>query len=204
MSDIAHPLDTKLTAALTQVYEVFRVSLWDAAKESGLTPLQIQTLLTLFLHGEAGLRLTEMALQLNITKPTLSDAVKVLVQKGLIEKMKTPSDARSTLLFLTPDGREKALHCAQFSQAIQSTIATFTEDKKAALLETLLDLIFKLQQAGIISMTKLCFSCQHYHLQDQQHYCRLLDSPLAPSELKVHCPEHVMRTPTSLKESVCS
>jgi hypothetical protein len=51
-------------------------------------------------------------------------------------------------------------------------------------------LIHELNKAGIITIQRMCFTCSHYQNNTGQHYCKLLQSTLATTDLRVDCPEH--------------
>jgi DNA-binding MarR family transcriptional regulator len=189
LSQQVEDLDNKITVALFQTCEVFRVRLRDKAKDRGYGPLQLQILLTL-LRENGSLTSSILAHKLNITKQTLSDAIKPLLAEELIQKQDNPEDSRSFLLVLSEFGEKEALKAASFAEGIQSIIETLNPRKKGAFLETLLEIIYKLQKAGFISLNKMCFSCQYYQLNVSEHYCSLLGKSLEAHELRIHCPEH--------------
>lgn len=58
------------------------------------------------------------------------------------------------------------------------------------MLSGLLKLIYELNRAGVITVQRMCFTCANYHLENGQHYCRLLQTKLAANELRIDCPEH--------------
>jgi hypothetical protein len=59
---------------------------------------------------------------------------------------------------------------------------------------SVLDLIYRLNQTGIISTQRMCYTCFYYRGDMQQnHFCNLMQKPLAIDELRIECPEHVMK-----------
>ena len=64
---------------------------------------------------------------------------------------------------------------------------------KVNLLLSLLDIIRHLNQTGIITIQRMCFSCQFYesNKNGQGHYCELLKTKLANTELRLDCPDHI-------------
>ena len=79
-------LASKTVAALERISQVYRLLLWDHAKDLGLSPIQIQLLIFVGHHKAALCNVSYLAKEFNVTKPTISDAVRVLFQKGTIEK----------------------------------------------------------------------------------------------------------------------
>ena len=80
-------LESKIVAGLERLSQVFRILLWEKAKENNLSPIQIQILNFVQHHSIEKNTVSYLAQEFNITKSTISDAVKVLEQKNLIKKI---------------------------------------------------------------------------------------------------------------------
>ncbi len=78
-------LESKIVVALERISEAFRVLLWQQSKEFGVSPIQIQLLIFIDLHQQDYCKVSYLAQEFNLTKATISDAVKSLEQKQLIE-----------------------------------------------------------------------------------------------------------------------
>jgi DNA-binding MarR family transcriptional regulator len=183
-------LESRIVAALERLSEAFRVLLWQEGKESGLSPIQIQLLIFVALHPPACCSVSYLAREFNLTKPTVSDAVKSLFQKELIEKSMSASDTRSYHVQLTDKGREMAGKLARFANAIKAPVSRMSGPQKISLWENLTTIIAALQQAGIISLQRMCFTCANYQRQGDTHFCALLRMPLYAETLRLDCPEH--------------
>lgn len=72
-------------------------------------------------------RSTALACELNVTAPTVSDAIGALIRKGMIERGRDPNDARSHQLVLTAAGRKVAAAVSRWSA--QAEIATSKLDR---------------------------------------------------------------------------
>jgi DNA-binding MarR family transcriptional regulator len=182
--------ESKIVVALERISEAFRVLLWNESKENALSPIQIQILIFLLFHEEAQCKVSYLAQEFNMTKATISDSVKMLLQKELVEKYDDPIDARSYVIGLTNDGKRTAEKSANFAFAIEKPLGSLTDEQKETMLSGLLKLIYELNKAGIITIQRMCFSCSHYQNDNGQHYCNLLQSKLAATDLRVDCPEH--------------
>ncbi len=183
----------KIVVALERIAEAFRVLLWNEGKAAGLSPLQVQLLIFLLHHpNEEKRKVGRLAAEFNMTKPTVSDAVKALLVKGLVEKIPDPADQRSFSLALTPQGDSLARRASHFSVEIQTPIEQLPEGEQANLLLYLLGIIRHLNRAGVITVQRMCFSCAHYRpgLDGHGHFCQLMNTPLQVSELRVDCPEY--------------
>jgi len=69
-----------------------------------LSPLPLSALATLARQGP--LRLGELAARESVAAPTMSRAVAALEERGAVARSADPSDARSVLLEVTPQGHE--------------------------------------------------------------------------------------------------
>ncbi len=94
-------VSSKVVAGLERISEVFKILLWEKAKLVGLSPIQIQILLFIAYHKRNLCNVSHLAKEFNVTKPTVSDAVKVLNKKGFIIKDFSSSDSRSYSILLS-------------------------------------------------------------------------------------------------------
>ncbi|MBX2840862.1 MAG: MarR family winged helix-turn-helix transcriptional regulator [Flammeovirgaceae bacterium] len=182
-------LDSKIIVALERISEAFRVNLWQEAKETGLSPIQIQLMIFMAFHGQEKCKVTYLAKEFNMTKATVSDAIKMLEKKALIDKSTDPEDSRSYTIQLTKQGREVAKKSALFANGFSKALSGNNAKQKTDFLLQLLQIINQLHGSGVIEIQRMCFSCGHYE-QNEGHYCQLLNKPLLNFELRVDCPEH--------------
>jgi len=183
-------LESKIVVALERISEAFRVLLWNESKENSLSPIQIQILIFLLFHSEEKCKVSYLAQEFNMTKATVSDSVKVLLQKNLVQKIDDESDTRSYSIALTQEGKEVAEKSANFAFAIEKPLHTLTTEQKEIMLAALLQLIGELNKAGIITIQRMCFSCANYRHENGKHFCTLLQTTLMTHELRVDCLEH--------------
>lgn len=188
-------VDAKLVVSLERLGRVFRGLLWDEASEHGLSPIQIRFLIDLRFNAETGRRVGELADVFDLTAPTVSDALKALVDKGLVTKEPDPRDRRARIARLTPTGQEQADGLSTWAEPVQDALHGADASQKTEALSLLMEVIESLEAAGQISRSKMCTTCRFF-AQDARdedaapHYCRLLDQPLGPGDLRVNCPEH--------------
>ena len=100
-------LDAKITFALERISLVFKSMQLDQSKKNNMSPIQTQILIFLLYHSPIHHKVSYLAQEFNLTKATISDSVKVLIQKGLIQKKTDPQDSRSFSLNLTSEGKSK-------------------------------------------------------------------------------------------------
>jgi len=77
-------LSGKIVIGLERISEVIKVLLWEKAKDLCLSPIQI--LIFVAYHKSAYCNVSHLAKEFNITKATISDAIKTLLKKELILK----------------------------------------------------------------------------------------------------------------------
>lgn len=186
-------IESKIVVALERISEAFRVLLWSESKENSLSPIQIQILIFLRFHSENKCRVSYLADEFNMTKATVSDSVKVLLKKELIQKFNNPTDTRSYLIGLTEPGIQIAEKSSNFTLSIEKPLTTLPEAQKKEILTGLLKVIYQLNQTGVITIQRMCFTCSYYERTDHEHFCKLLQAKLTSKELRVDCPEHELR-----------
>ncbi|MGG6230793.1 MarR family winged helix-turn-helix transcriptional regulator [Tenacibaculum sp. SDUM215027] len=187
-------IESKIVVALERISEAFRVLLWSESKENSLSPIQIQILIFLLFHSEEKCKVSYLAEEFNMTKATISDSIRVLLKKELVQKFNTPSDTRSYIIGLTNQGKQIAEKSANFTLNIEQPLSSLPEDQKKDILAGLLKVIYQLNQAGVITIQRMCFTCSYYQNENNEHFCKLLQSKLASKELRIDCPEHEFKS----------
>ncbi len=191
--DIRHQsvhIESKIVVALERISEAFRVLLWQESKANNLSPIQIQVLIFLLFHNTEKCKISYLSKEFNMTKATISDSVKILFEKNLIEKTNDTIDTRSFSISLTNKGKKIAQQSSSFAGVIEKPIINFTAKQKDILLVSLLELINKLNQEGVITVQRMCLTCKFYNKSKASHYCNLLNKHMQNNELRVDCPEH--------------
>lgn len=184
-------IDSKIVVALERISEAFRVLLWDESRDTTLSPIQLQILIFIIFHQPEKCKVSYLANEFNMTKATISDSVKVLLQKQLIAKLPDSNDTRSHIISLTDIGRGVAQKAALFAGKLEKPLHKLDIDQKEVMLSGLLRLIHELTVAGIITLQRMCFTCTNYKKQGENHYCKLLETTLHQREIRIDCPEHV-------------
>lgn len=187
--------ESKIVASLEKISQAFRVLLWQESREYSLSPIQVQVLIFLLHHSEEKRKVSYLAAEFNMTKATISDTVKALDQKGLIEKIYETGDARSYSIHLTERGSEMAERTSLFTRELRTPIDKLHADDKENLLLSLLNIIRHLNRAGVITVPRMCMTCAYYHSSEngQKHFCKLLNQHLQVTDLRIDCPEHELK-----------
>ena len=187
-------ISSKIVAGLERVSEVFKVLLWEKAKLVGLSPIQIQILIFIAFHKQELCNVSHLAKEFNVTKPTVSDAIKVLDKKKLIIKNYSSFDSRSYLISLSVLGTEIVSQTYDFSNPLKKQIDYFSSTELENLFGTLSELIYKLNSNGILSVQRTCFGCKYFQNKKEGSYCNLLQKELLAQEIRLDCSEYEEKT----------
>lgn len=187
-------ISSKIVAGMERISEVFKILLWEKSKIVGLSPIQIQILIFIEYHHRGLCNVSHLAKEFNVTKPTISDAIKILDKKGLIIKDFSSYDSRRYSILLSDRGNEIIKQTQNFSEPLKKEIATFSPAELEELSGTLNQLIFQLNRKGILTVQRTCFGCDFYSKHGNKDYCNLLEKELMTSEIRLDCPEYVEKT----------
>jgi len=169
---------------------------WSAGEAASLTPTQGDAL-RLLADRPSGLRLTELAGQLSVRASTASDAVSTLVAKGLVARAPDPENARAVRISLTPSGMQMLGHVPE---GFLTIVDMLSDADAEALHAIVLRTIARLQKTGRIAPQRLCVTCRYFVSEASAeppggHFCRLVNQPLRPADLRINCPEHETSSP---------
>lgn len=193
----SNELSSKIVLALERLGEVFRSALWKQAKVHKISPIQIRILIFVAYHPSKQLRtVSSLAEEFQLTRPTISDAVRVLYQKDFLQKEADPKDSRSYSVSLTPKAQTLLKEIEQFSAPIQAVIRDLPNPLQESLYAGLLPIIDQLEQQGGIHTQRMCQRCHYFSVRQGQEpaYCRLLERSLKPPDLRLDCPEFLPQT----------
>lgn len=180
---------SKIVVGLERIAEAFKVLLWEKAKQLGISPIQIQILTFSAYHKQELCTVSYLAKEFNVTKPTISDAIKVLHQKKMIRKDYSNSDSRSYSIILTAVGQAIISETKNLGEPLQKTIDTVDKTELDAMFSTLSKLIYQLNRNGILTVQRTCFGCSFYDKKESKDYCNLLNKTLVSTDIRLDCPE---------------
>jgi len=186
-------VSSKIIAGLERISEAFKVLLWDKAKLLGLSPIQIQILIFIAYHKNEICNVSHLAKEFNVTKPTISDAIKVLNKKSLITKEYSYSDSRSYSISLSETGTETIGQISDFANPLKQQLNAVDNPELESLFGTLSKLIYQLNTSGILSVQRTCYGCKFYSKESNRDYCNLLNKELLNKDIRLDCPEFEVR-----------
>lgn len=182
-------LSKKIVNGLERISEVFKLLVWEKAKIYSISPIQIQILLFISNHRSDLTSVSHLAIEFNVTKATISDAVRVLVSKELVEKDHSSTDLRSYTLKLSQNGVKLINDLENFTAPLQHELNQISDAELNSMYKTLTQLIYQLNRSGILSVQRTCFGCKFYENRRKSHYCLYLQKNLVDSEIRLDCPE---------------
>lgn len=187
-------LDRKFIAAIERLGRALRVARQQVATEHELSLLQVQ-IVELLVDGRPR-RVGELASELDVTQPTISDSLLALEGKQLLTRTSDPSDGRASVLSLTEPGRSLARQLEHELSPLLDDDRTTSDDDQATALAVTLEEIRRLQANGTITVNRSCLTCQHYQppTPSETGSCLLLHQPLTPRDLRVNCNDHLPST----------
>ena len=195
----------RIAQGLARIGIAQRQKAWSEGASRNLSPTQAQIISMLATSGSV--RLKTVAEQLAVTPATASDAVRVLVEKGLVAKKASANDGRAVSLALTASGRRESKRVAQWPEFIASAVDALDETEKAVLLRGLVKMIGTLQSRGEIPISRMCTTCRFfrphaYSNAAQPHHCDFVDAPFGDVELQTNCPDHDAATDSELQQTI--
>ncbi len=182
--------NTKIAVGIERLSTVFRAALWEETKQYGLSPLQAQILLFIASHAPMQSSVSILAKEFAVTKATISDAVRVLLEKAMLKKQ-SGDDARSFALQLTASGKKQVQKLSALTAYFDEALSSIPANERKKIWEGLLLLMGHLQKTGAIPL-RMCFSCQHYGNHKGTPYCHLLKQTLQLEDIRIDCPEHLL------------
>ncbi len=183
-------ITSKIVISLERISEVFKTLLWEYAKVIGISPIQIQILIFIAYHKQQLCNVSHLAKEFNITKATISDAIRVLDKKGFIVKDYSKKDNRSYSIFLSRLGKKTVAETENFANPIEEQLKNVEISNLENVFETLSNLIYQLNTTGILTVQRTCFGCKFYDKSKNSAYCTLMEKELLTSDIRLDCPEY--------------
>lgn len=183
-------LEAKILNGLERISEALKSLLWEKAKVYGISPIQIQILLFVNNHRTDICNVSYLAKEFNVTKATVSDAVKVLIKKGYLEKDYSPTDNRRYNLLVSQKGNELINNLSNYATPVRQELSMFKDEELTIVFDTISKLIFQLNKQGVIQVQRTCYNCKFYRGDTKKtHYCNLLGKALKQEEIRIDCGE---------------
>jgi DNA-binding MarR family transcriptional regulator len=191
--DPDEPLPQRIATALHKLGLAMKQQSWQQANEEGLSATQGQILAAL---GGGALTSTELGQRLGLTLPTISDSVRVLVEKGLAEKRPDPRHPRASLISPTIRGKRAGTRARAWPEFLAGAVDALDPAEQSSFFASLVKMIRTLQEGGQVPVSGMCVTCTHFrpnvHEGAAPHHCALVDAPIADDRLRLDCPDHLL------------
>jgi DNA-binding MarR family transcriptional regulator len=196
------PLSSRIAAGLHKIGLAMKQQAWQQANDAGLSATQGQILAAVATHGP--LTGSELSQRLGVTLPTVSDSVRVLVEKSLLTKSPDPRHPRASLLTLTSEGAKLGARARSWPEFLAGALTDLTAEEQRAFFSGVVKMIRSLQDQGLIPIGEMCMTCTHFrpHVRSgaSPHHCAMVDAPLADDQVRLDCPEHELVAEASRRE----
>lgn len=161
--------------------------------DSGLQPVQVEAMHFLSVcnrYSDTPMAVTDY---LGLTKGTVSQTLKVLEKKGLIEKASDPDDKRVTHLKVTEEG-QRVLSTMIPSALFRKACEQLTDNSQERLAGDLNALLVTLQQLNGMKSFGVCGGCRfNEKKEDGAYFCQLTKEPLSATDVTLICREHELK-----------
>ncbi|MGY9014418.1 MAG: MarR family winged helix-turn-helix transcriptional regulator [Rhodospirillales bacterium] len=184
-------MDTQLPQqTLERLASLLRSERRNRLLKHGLQPIQFEVLYYLSIcnrYSDTPMGVTDY---LGQTKGTVSQTLKVLEKKGLIEKKTDSKDKRVSHMNVTKQGR-KLVREVRVSPLLQQTADSLNKAGFEKIDLALSELLFAVQSVNQFKSFGQCASCIHNGKVDGGGYfCQLTQEPLSNKEIELICREH--------------
>lgn len=182
-------LDYKIVSGLERISQVFKTLLLEKSKELNLSPIQIQLLIFIRYHSEDKATVSYLSQEFKLSKPTISETVKILEQKKYITKIEDKTDTRSYRIQVTELGKNIVSQTESFITPLTEIVTDTNLDEKLVIWKSITEIISRLNDLKIISVQRNCLNCQHYLNNGTHSFCNLLNQHLSPENMRIDCME---------------
>ena len=195
-------LSARIATGLHKIGLAMKQQVWQRANEEGLSPTQGQILAAIVTHGP--LTGSELGQRLGVTLPTISDSVRVLVEKKLLAKSPDPRHPRATLLTPTRKGAQLGSRARSWPEFMAAAVGDLTAEEQRAFFSGVVKMIRGPQDQGLIPVSGMCVTCVRFRPNvrsgETPHHCALVDAPLANDQVRLDCPEHELAAEAPRRE----
>lgn len=185
----------QLRFGLERLALLVRTQAWRDGDQTALHPAQQALLAALAAEGES-LRIGEVAERLGVSVASISDSIRAVEAKGLIERYPDPNDARARRLWLTQAGAEAIAGIRREDNGLAQLLSALPDSDAASLLRIVQLLIQQAHSQGLISGARTCLGCAYFRPHantdvdpERPHFCAYVGAPFADLELRVDCAE---------------
>ena len=184
----------RLSLMLARVGQAIRALMLREARDTHLTPVQMQSLLFVRHTKSFATSISRLALQLGASHASTVGVVDGLVAHGYLERSASAKDRRVTLLRLTPRGEEFCDRLGGWRRPLDELVGQLSSDDRYHLERGLTELLASFERAGIAPAGAPCEGCRYFAraaapTATMPHYCNLLQEGISEAEAVKDCPD---------------
>ncbi|RKH40785.1 MarR family transcriptional regulator [Corallococcus interemptor] len=196
------PISARIATGLHKIGLAMKQQSWQQANGVGLSATQGQILATLVASGP--LTGKELSERLGVTLPTISDSVRVLVEKAMVTRSADPRHPRASLLTPTAAGAALGARARSWPEFMADAVADLAPEEQRAFFAGIVKMIRMLQEQGLVPVSGMCVTCKHFRPNVRTgpapHHCAFVDAPLSSEQLRLDCPEHELAAESARRE----
>ncbi len=181
-------LAEKSTYLLGRLAKAYDYVIRRCAARHGLTSLQGELLMAVA-EGAGGRGVTALSRELLLAQPTVSAALAVLAEKGLVDVV-PGVDKRKSTPRPTARGLEVAAELRRCIAVLESAAGRLPREMLEPLFLGLLQLTSELYKSGVVAEARICLTCRYLSRVGGKYYCSLLKSFMSVETIRVSCADH--------------
>jgi DNA-binding MarR family transcriptional regulator len=198
-ADRPRALESRTVLALLRIAQGLAASRNVAAARAGLSGLQLQLLIDLS-EPLASAGVGRLAARNGVRPATVSESIRVLVERRLVTRKRSRADRRAVELTLTRGGQALVREAERWGERIVSMVRGWSDRERASAYPALVSLLGRMQLEGWIDTDRVCTACAHLDRDRRPrsatpHFCRELALRLAPTDLRLDCPSFTPNSP---------
>jgi DNA-binding MarR family transcriptional regulator len=179
---------TRNSIDLVRALLLLRSQSWSMGDKHGLTPAQMQMLVYLTYANEFSRTPAALADFSGTTRGTVSQTLKILQRKGLVDRSSDPYDGRSLRINLTPAGRRVIKGPGGFDQFVVGLERRMSRSDRRAFEEGIRAVVGALVDRGEHASFGSCTTCAHFKPNGAAAgRCELFDVSRGPRRLEQYC-----------------
>lgn len=144
-ADQLKDLNAQLVLNFEKLGKIIENLLWRQATEHGISPLQIQILLSIHYTKDA-LSASQLAKQFNLSKATISVALRPLEEKKMLLRKNSEKDGRIVHLHLTDWGKQIAHISGFYLEPLHQIVTPISNEEKEIILKNVKGILGKFEQ----------------------------------------------------------
>lgn len=188
------PID-RVLPPLLRLSRAIEVALRSGGNELGLTPAQAEALRFAATVRSDMATVGQLARILGVRHATAVGIVTPLVDRGLLERRRDPSDGRRRSLALTHDGVDLVARLDGVTRELASVLGELEPADVAGLERGIGAMVAALRYRGALVIAAPCAGCVHFRPDavpgtSSPHRCELLRRYLSTTASRMACPEH--------------